>query len=457
MIEISFVVSVYNAEKTLNKCLKSLLRQKFSNYEVLIVDDCSTDESTKIIQWYKQKYKNVRVIYNTENQGLGSVRYIGLHESLGQYVVYVDADDDVRDDYSYLLHKKISKNEYDIVYVLYGQESKNKSKMYTYELPYIDGSITDEDRDKLFMNQAIGKLSGFAFRRQFFIELKYCFIEHQNYDEDFISFFYPYCINKIGIINELLYYWRYEEDSMSRNPVDAYIEHYKDRLKNSVCMYHQAKLLGIFEKYPEQIEAIVVIALYINTLELIVGGREYVNLPQNILNRCRRIINKYIPNYKSNRYLKRYLVSKHEEWLLDLAKANDISFEAFKEEFYAKYRDCYMNKQDKIQKLLDELYNKKINVAIWGAGLKGKTFLYYMDKEGKYIQYVIDGDKALRGREIDEYHKIYTYEDVIDLVDVILIMNTRHYNSIQEKVNTEIKIIDMDQYIDSENEVKNII
>ena len=90
-------------------------------------------------------------------------------------------------------------------------------------------------------------------------------------------------------------------------------------------------------------------------------------------------------------------------------------------------------------------------------GLKGKTFLYYMDKEGKYIQYVIDGDKALRGREIDEYHKIYTYEDVIDLVDVILIMNTRHYNSIQEKVNTEIKIIDMDQYIDSENEVKNII
>ena len=49
MIEISFVVSVYNAEKTLNKCLKSLLRQKFSNYEVLIVDDCSTDESTKII------------------------------------------------------------------------------------------------------------------------------------------------------------------------------------------------------------------------------------------------------------------------------------------------------------------------------------------------------------------------------------------------------------------------
>lgn len=165
MIEISFVVSVYNAEKTLNKCLKSLLRQKFSNYEVLIVDDCSTDESTKIIQWYKLKYKNVRVIYNTENQGLGSVRYIGLHESLGQYVVYVDADDDVRDDYSYLLHKKISKNEYDIVYVLYGQESKNKSKMYTYELPYIDGSITDEDRDKLFMNQAIGKLSGFAFCR----------------------------------------------------------------------------------------------------------------------------------------------------------------------------------------------------------------------------------------------------------------------------------------------------
>lgn len=98
-----------------------------------------------------------------------------------------------------------------------------------------------------------------------------------------------------------------------------------------------------------------------------------------------------------------------------------------------------------------------MKVAIWGAGLKGKTFLYYMDKEGKYIQYVIDGDKALRGREIDEYHKIYTYEDVIDLVDVILIMNTRHYNSIQEKVNTEIKIIDMDQYIDSENEVKNII
>lgn len=449
MIKISFVVSVYNKEKTLKRCIDSILAQVVNNYEIIIVDDGSRDGSKEIIKNY-EKNPVVEAIYNTKNMGLGTVRYQGANISKGEYIVYVDADDEIDKSFSKKIENKVIVEKYDIVYVFIKNENSNGTVNID-KLPPISDDLNIVDRRKLSMSNSILRISGFAFRKDFIYE-KRIFIKGQNFDEDCIGVLYPYIVNKIGIICEPLYLWHYQEMSMCHKVTD----HYQERLNVFLHIYDYIKRCGLMMKYPLEMEAILA-AFYINNIRETVIGREYIVPPKRVLDECRMLINRLIPNYKSNKYLQEYLENRHEKWLLDLTKANDISFEAFKEEFYAKYRDCYMNKRNKIQKLLDELHNKKINVAIWGAGLKGKTFLYYMDKEGKYIQYVIDGDKALRGREIDEYHKIYTYEDVIDLVDVILIMNTRHYNSIKEKVNTEIKIIDMDQYIDSENEVKNII
>ena len=409
---------MYNKKETLKRCIDSILNQIADNYEIIIIDDGSQDGSIELINYYAQKYSVVKAIYNKRNRGLGAIRYQGANIAKGRYIVYIDADDEIEESYSKRLEDKIVNQEYDIVYVLLKVEN-SVGKFNISKLPSINDELTIADRRKLAMSSGVMRISGFAFRKEFIVENK-IFIDGQNYNEDGISTFYPYIANKIGIINEPLYYWHYEQDSMAREVRD----HYEERLKNFLYTYDYAINTGLMERYPLEIEAILVDGFYLGNIREIVKGREYIMLPEKILNECKKMIKEKWKNYLSNEYLNEYLEKQNEKNLLNLAKANDISFEAFKEEFYAKYRDCYMNKRNKIQKLLDELHNKKLNVAIWGAGLKEKTFLYYMDKEGKYIQYVIDGDRALRGREIDEYHKIYTYEDVIDLVDVILIITT---------------------------------
>lgn len=74
MIKISFVVTVYNKEKTLERCLNSIINQTYDNYEIIIIDDGSTDSSSDIIKRYKENEK-IKVIYNSHNIGLGSSRY----------------------------------------------------------------------------------------------------------------------------------------------------------------------------------------------------------------------------------------------------------------------------------------------------------------------------------------------------------------------------------------------
>lgn len=91
-ILISVVVPIYNVEKYLNKCVDSLLNQDYSNLEIILVDDGSTDSSGKIVDEYKEKNKNIKVIHK-ENGGLSSARNAGLKEAIGQYIIFIDSDD----------------------------------------------------------------------------------------------------------------------------------------------------------------------------------------------------------------------------------------------------------------------------------------------------------------------------------------------------------------------------
>ena len=89
---VSVIVPVYNVEKYLSRCLDSILAQTYTNLEILIIDDGSTDNSGKICDEYSQRDHRFRVIHQ-ENHGVGQVRNIGLRESKGEYIQFVDSDD----------------------------------------------------------------------------------------------------------------------------------------------------------------------------------------------------------------------------------------------------------------------------------------------------------------------------------------------------------------------------
>ena len=111
--KVSVIVAVYNTEKYLDRCIESLLNQTYKNIELVIVEDCSTDSSRKLLKKYKGN-KNIKVFYNRENRGLSYSRNYGLKKSTGDFIGYIDSDDYVEPDYYEKLMSSIKDNKSDI-------------------------------------------------------------------------------------------------------------------------------------------------------------------------------------------------------------------------------------------------------------------------------------------------------------------------------------------------------
>ena len=114
-IKFSIVVPVYNAEGFLRQCLNSLLRQDLDNYEILLVNDGSTDSSLSICQEYANENSNIKVLSQT-NQGVCAARNNGLEHAMGEWVILVDSDDYLLDNGLYTAFSAVEKQEdYDII------------------------------------------------------------------------------------------------------------------------------------------------------------------------------------------------------------------------------------------------------------------------------------------------------------------------------------------------------
>ena len=112
--KISVIVPVYNSAKYLNKCLDSLVSQTIKSYEIIIINDGSTDDSLEIIKKYINIYNNIKLI-STQNNGIGIARNIGLKQAKGEYVTFVDSDDYVSNDFLEKMLKNAIVSKADIV------------------------------------------------------------------------------------------------------------------------------------------------------------------------------------------------------------------------------------------------------------------------------------------------------------------------------------------------------
>lgn len=89
---ISVIIPVYNAEKYLEYCVESVILQTFSDYEILLIDDGSTDNSSKLCDSLSEQHEKIRVIHK-ENGGASSARNVGITEAKGRYIHFIDSDD----------------------------------------------------------------------------------------------------------------------------------------------------------------------------------------------------------------------------------------------------------------------------------------------------------------------------------------------------------------------------
>lgn len=115
MKKISVIIPVYNVEKYLGNCIESVLAQDFSDYEVILVDDGSTDKSGIICDEFAAKHSEIRVIHQ-KNKGQGGARNTGIENAEGEYLLFVDSDDSIKGNMFSFLYDTAVQNNSDIVF-----------------------------------------------------------------------------------------------------------------------------------------------------------------------------------------------------------------------------------------------------------------------------------------------------------------------------------------------------
>lgn len=112
---VSVIIPVYNTEEYLRKCLDSILAQRYKDFEIIVVDDGSTDHSPEILQEYERRTPDIIHVYSQENRGQSNARNHALQYAKGEYVAFLDSDDYLAEDYLDVLVRAAESNQSDMV------------------------------------------------------------------------------------------------------------------------------------------------------------------------------------------------------------------------------------------------------------------------------------------------------------------------------------------------------
>lgn len=233
--KISIIVPVYNVEKYLHKCIDSILAQSFTDYEMLLVDDGSTDASGRICDKYESKDKRIRVIHK-QNGGLSDARNAGIDLAKGNYLGFVDSDDYIAPDMYELLYNQLV--EYDADFSTCGVYNCYESRIVP-QYPYEESFCTNaQEAYRLLLqgNKIAGTICNKLFTKEMFEKIR--FPKGKLYEDAFATIQLIQLAQKVAVSTEPKYYYVHRPASIttaSFSPRDLdIIEAYTENLK-MVC------------------------------------------------------------------------------------------------------------------------------------------------------------------------------------------------------------------------------
>lgn len=221
-MEISIIVPVYNVEKYLKECLDSILRQTFRDYEIICINDCSTDNSLQVLKEYEKEHMEIKVINNPINKGLSYSRNIGLEIAKGKYIAFVDSDDYLIVNALEILHKEAEEKELEILYfdkeIIYEDAWKNQRIYTTSDKNDYLGIYTGKE---LFvrLSEKVESINPNAytqfFLRDFLIKNTIKFYERIVHEDYLFYFVCAMNARRVAIMNRKLYVYRKREGSIT--------------------------------------------------------------------------------------------------------------------------------------------------------------------------------------------------------------------------------------------------
>ena len=236
----SIVTTVYNKEKYIKQCISSVINQTFGDFELIIVDDCSTDNTLNILKEYSD---NRIKIFNTEkNSGVSFCRNYGLKNAAGEYVYFIDSDDYLEETILKRAHDELNLNPSDVLVFPYHLYMDRKKRVKRDNSKRTLRSIADFKKP-FFANEALKELFELnyevwnrIFKREFLLSNSIFFKEDLTFSEDLVF----YCdvlkyLKTVTYLNDAGYYYRFfKKKNFNKSLVTEQFEKAFNYIKDTV-------------------------------------------------------------------------------------------------------------------------------------------------------------------------------------------------------------------------------
>lgn len=249
MEKVSIIVPTHNRVEKLKRALDSILKQTYSEIEVIVVDDGSTDSTWDILKEYQEKDKRIIPIHQ-ENKGVSVARNVGIQKATGTYVNFVDDDDFIEKDIIEKLVKKIKKEKVDLLrYNCYYSTEENPKETIGNMAGYANRKVEKEQLEEVRKKIITGELPAYSVllfaKRELFLSINKgnLFDKKIRYMEDTLVYLELFCnIQSIYFWDEPAYYYYYIPDGILREK-----KFYQNYLKALNLVY--PKMKTILKKY----------------------------------------------------------------------------------------------------------------------------------------------------------------------------------------------------------------
>lgn len=308
-MKLSIIVPVYNmaADGKLEYCLESLVKQTVSDYEIIAVDDCSTDHSLAILKDYERRYPGkFRAIHSPVNKHQGGAKNMGLKLAAGEWIGFIDSDDWITADMYERLIRRAEETGADLVgcdYCLTSEHSMKVGQIVPNNKPAQSGILDKEKRKSLILDG--GSLVVKIFRRSMILKYELWFPENIFYEDNALGNSYLILAGHFEYIEEPLYFY-YQHDTSTVHTIST--KRCEDRMEAGRLMLKQAERHHYLEDYRTELEYSFTLLFYINTLFTYMAGVKHTRY--GFVRAMGKEMKRTFPGFQENPY---YRERTHEE------------------------------------------------------------------------------------------------------------------------------------------------
>lgn len=251
---ITVIVAVYNVEKYIEKCLRSICNQTYKNLEIIVVDDGSTDESGKLCDQMALTDERIRVVHK-QNGGVSSARNAGLELATGEYVTFVDGDDYIDEEMYEGMAEQMSHGMFQMAICSFRYLYTTKAKEE--KVPFSCGAVSG----KVFLDSMLKDAFGFYYSvvwnklicRELLEKHKIRFDEQWNVMEDFhfTLQLLPYT-EQIAVCDGAYYIYRKNNVGTATNRSISFEESYRNRTQGYLWLKECLESCGCYEQNREK-------------------------------------------------------------------------------------------------------------------------------------------------------------------------------------------------------------